>query len=90
MTPHIVKNEADADKIKQAEAARMNWCLGDVVAMTSDNSLRRRCSEWSDTETEVIYPDLNPRGEKAISSGRKNSGAGDCSRAVCPSQFGIE
>ena len=64
MTPHIVTNEADADKIREAEAARMNWCLSDVVAMTGDNSLRPRGSEWSDKETDVIYPDLNPRGEK--------------------------
>ena len=49
MTPHIVRNEADADAIKRAEAARMSWCLGDVVedlrrgrAARADRRLVRR------------------------------------------------
>ena len=36
MTPHIVQNEADADAIKRVEAARMHWCLGDVIAIHGD------------------------------------------------------
>jgi general secretion pathway protein D len=74
MTPHIVKNESDADKIKQIEAARMNWCLADVIAMTGDDSLRRRCGEWSDNETQVIYPDLDPRALKPYPSDGKPFG----------------
>ncbi|MFZ1936976.1 MAG: secretin N-terminal domain-containing protein, partial [Thermoguttaceae bacterium] len=58
MTPHIVKNEADADAIKQVEAARMSWCLCDVTAMYGEAGLRKRCDNWSDAETKVIYPDL--------------------------------
>jgi hypothetical protein len=64
MTPHIVRNETQADEIKKIEAARMNWCLGDVIAITGDISLRPRSGDWSDKDTEVIYPDLNPRAEK--------------------------
>ncbi|MBL9125004.1 MAG: hypothetical protein JNG90_15310, partial [Planctomycetaceae bacterium] len=28
LTPHVVRSEADAERIKQLEAARMSWCLG--------------------------------------------------------------
>ena len=58
MTPHIVKNEADADAIKRAEAARMSWCLCDVTAIYGEAGLRKRTDNWSDSETKVIYPDL--------------------------------
>jgi type II secretion system protein D len=64
MTPHIVFNEAQADVIKKIEAARMNWCLGDVIEMTGDIGLRPRNGDWPDSDTEVIYPDVNPRAEK--------------------------
>jgi hypothetical protein len=64
MTPHIVKDISKADEIKQVEAARMNWCLGDVIAMTGDIGLRPRNGDWPDSDTEVIYPDVNPRAEK--------------------------
>lgn len=61
MTPHIVKNEADAEAIKRAEAARMSWCLRDVTAIHGEAGLRRRTDEWTDSETVVIYPDLKPQ-----------------------------
>jgi type II secretion system protein D len=57
MTPHIVKSEADADKIRRAEAARMSWCLADVVQIYGEAGLRRRTDEWSDAETRTIFPD---------------------------------
>ncbi len=59
MTPTIVKNEAEADAIKRAEAARMSWCLRDVTAMHGEAGLRNRRDEWSDAETKAVYPDLN-------------------------------
>ena len=64
MTPHIVRNEGQADEIKKIEAARMNWCLSDVISLCDDKSLRRRSDDWSNQDTEVIYPDSNPRAEK--------------------------
>jgi general secretion pathway protein D len=60
MTPHIVRGEAEADAIKQAEAARMSWCLSDVVKIHGDAGLRGRCDNWSDAETQVVYPDMKP------------------------------
>jgi general secretion pathway protein D len=58
MTPHIVRSEADADAIKQAEAARMSWCLCDVMKVYGDAGLRGRTDDWSDAETQVVYPDM--------------------------------
>jgi general secretion pathway protein D len=58
MTPHIVRNESEADAIRQREAARMSWCLCDVTAIYGEAGLRKRGDNWSDAETKVIYPDL--------------------------------
>ncbi|OHB72601.1 MAG: hypothetical protein A2V70_09340 [Planctomycetes bacterium RBG_13_63_9] len=62
MTPHIVRSEADSEMIRQVEAARMSWCLCDVLELCDDPTLRSRSGEWSDAETNVVYPDLNPGG----------------------------
>ena len=57
MTPHIVRNQADAEAIKRTEAAKMTWCLSDVTAMYGEAGLRRRTDVWTDGEVPVIYPD---------------------------------
>jgi type II secretory pathway component GspD/PulD (secretin) len=57
MTPHIIRNEADAEALKQAEVARINWCLCDVIEIHGDPGVRGRSDEWTDAETIVIYPD---------------------------------
>jgi len=57
MTPHIVKNEADADKIRRTEAARMSWCLSDVTRIHGEAGLRQRTDAWADSEVTTIYPD---------------------------------
>jgi hypothetical protein len=61
MTPHIVRNEADAEAIKRAEAARMSWCLCDVTTIYGEAGLRKRTDPWTDAETKVIYPDMKPQ-----------------------------
>ena len=66
LTPHVVRNEADADKIKQAEAARMNWCLSDIRKMHGDSGLRFRNDDWADTEVPIVYPDMNPLGAELV------------------------
>ncbi len=63
MTPHIVKNEEDAERVKQAEIARMHWCLADVIEIHGDGGLRGRTDQWNDSETTTIYPDLTPNAE---------------------------
>ncbi|HTQ38122.1 MAG TPA: secretin N-terminal domain-containing protein [Pirellulales bacterium] len=62
LTPHVVRNEDDADRIKQAEAARMSWCLGDVIKLNGPSGLRTRKDDFSDSETTVVYPELHPDG----------------------------
>jgi len=64
MTPHIVNNEQDADRVRQMEAARMSWCLGDVVAIHGDAGLRGRGDDWGDDEVPTIYPDLSPTADQ--------------------------
>ena len=58
MSPHIVDNEEDADKIKQVESSRMSWVLGDVMEIHGDVGVRARGDQWEDGETTVVYPDL--------------------------------
>ena len=60
MTPHIVRNEADAEAIKRTEAAKMTWCLSDVTKIYGEAGLRTRKDEWMDHEVPVIYPDAGP------------------------------
>ncbi len=59
LTPHVIRDQDDAETIKQVEAARMNWCLCDVLKLTDDAGLRSRSDEWLDSETHVVYPDIN-------------------------------
>ena len=70
MTPHIVRNEADADAIKQAEAARMSWCLCDVTNIHGEAGLRRRTDDWSDGEIHDGLP-----GREAAAAGRPAAAA---------------
>ena len=67
LTPHVVRNEADAERIKQLESSRMSWCLGDAEKLQGDMGIRKRGSaEFDDVETKVIYPDLDPRGTNPV------------------------
>lgn len=67
LTPRVVRNESEANQVKQAEAARMSWCLGDVENLHGDTGIHRRGeTEMDYGETTVIYPDLNPRGVEII------------------------
>lgn len=64
MTPHIVTNEQDADRVRQMEAARMSWCMGDVVAIHGEAGLRGRGDDWGDDEVPTVYPDLAPTADR--------------------------
>ncbi len=70
MTPHVVRNEEDAERIKKVEAARIHWCLSDVIEAHGEAGLRTRRDEWSDAEVPVIYPDAKP-GANAVPHGGK-------------------
>ncbi len=60
MTPRIVDDVEDAEKIKRIEAARMHWCLCDVMALHDGDGLGARGPSWFDGNAAVIYPDLDP------------------------------
>jgi type II secretion system protein D len=60
MTPTIVKSEEDIDRLRRSEAARMSWCLADVIQIHGDIGVRGRYDHWHDCETTVVYPDLDP------------------------------
>lgn len=65
LTPHVIRNPLDAERLKQIEAARMHWTAADVVDFTGDPTLMAEAdsSKILDIDTQVIYPDNNPRGE---------------------------
>ncbi len=60
MTPHIVKNQSEADALRRAEAAKMTWCINDVTKIYGEAGLRRRSDHWTDAEVPVVYPDGGP------------------------------
>jgi hypothetical protein len=67
MTPHIVRNEADMQRLKQAEFSRISWCEadifeihGDINAFTGPVSHSLESDQW-----QVVYPDVDPRGSLA-------------------------
>jgi len=59
MTPRIVYSEVDAERIKQIETARMDWCLADVIDMHGVTNLNSRGSLGLEGGA-VIYPDDDP------------------------------
>jgi hypothetical protein len=63
LTPHVVRTPEDAELIKRTEAARMNWCLGEVHEIHGPTGIYddRDMSEWHG-QGEVVYPDTNPQG----------------------------
>lgn len=65
MTPHIVRTKEDAERIRQVEAARIHWCLTDMLEFSEGRALRGRSDQWEDWETQVIYPDMDPAGRGA-------------------------
>ncbi|WP_197525375.1 secretin N-terminal domain-containing protein [Pseudobythopirellula maris] len=60
MTPRVIRNELDAEMLKQVESSRMTWVLGDVVQMHGPSGLRGRCDEWGDGDCEACYPSQMP------------------------------
>ncbi|CAK9101165.1 Secretin GspD 2 (General secretion pathway protein D 2) (GspD) (GspD-beta secretin) (Type II secretion system protein D 2) (T2SS protein D) [Durusdinium trenchii] len=61
LTPHVVRDEADAERIRQIESARMHWCMADVVKLHGDGTVCHRgdCVHCQNGG-EVIYPDGMP------------------------------
>jgi len=62
LTPHVVGSPEDLDRIKQAEAARMNWCLADVHEIHGPTGIYEEGETYFYGQGEVVYPDRNPNG----------------------------
>ncbi len=64
LTPKVIRNAKDNERLKQAEMARMSWCAADVYDMQGDIDymIDPGLLLPSEAETEVIYPDQDPRG----------------------------
>ncbi|MGM0485448.1 MAG: type II secretion system protein GspD, partial [Planctomycetota bacterium] len=66
LTPRVIQNPEDAEAMKQAEFARMNWCAADVYELYGDIGMdfQPNLSVPRDgSDTEIIYPHMSPRGE---------------------------
>ncbi|HVX10337.1 MAG TPA: secretin N-terminal domain-containing protein [Pirellulales bacterium] len=84
MTPHIIRNQADAERVKRAEAGRISWCLADVAKVHGDGGLRNRHDEWLDKEIPTIYPDMDPTGNVAPGTEQVPTPIGEPTRGGAP------
>jgi hypothetical protein len=58
-----VNNEYEMERIKQAEYARMNWCLADVIEMHGDVGGNAGTFQ---SDCDVIYPDQEPTAAEIV------------------------
>jgi type II secretion system protein D len=69
MTPHIVTSDEELEMLNQAEAARMSWCLADVIDAHGDPGFGPgRADSW-DAGTPVIFPSVDPTAESVLTPG---------------------
>ncbi len=63
LTPHIIRNSEDSDRITQLETARISWCCADVHAIHGVAGLCNvtDCPACA-AEIPALYPDFDPRG----------------------------
>jgi len=73
LTPHVVRSEADMERLKQTEMARMSWCACDVFNLHGEiidepivDSLFSNSRQ--DDDVMVIYPHEDPRGQGVLQS----------------------
>jgi type II secretion system protein D len=56
LTPHVVRNKADEERVRQLETSRMHWCLRDMQQIHGD------MGDSAPQNVPTVYPDTNPRG----------------------------
>ena len=61
LTPHIVRDETDINRINSEEYARMSWCLGNVLETHGDIGPRDPLAEMF--EEEIVYSQFAPEGQ---------------------------
>jgi hypothetical protein len=76
LTPYVIRNAADGERIKQLETARMSWCCADVhaihgVAGLCDITACPMCA----AQVPAYYPDFDPRGLQPNNSSLYEPGA---------------
>ncbi|MCX7426828.1 MAG: hypothetical protein NTW96_14520 [Planctomycetia bacterium] len=61
MTPWVVRGPEEAERVKRREAARMNWCLGDVNSMHGDTGLYDLGNDasYAGRTPPAVYPDMD-------------------------------
>jgi len=74
LTPRVIRSESDAEMIKQVESSRMSWVLSDVVNMHGPSGLRSRCDDWTDADTEAVYPTQIPGMDGSFDNGSIEGG----------------
>ena len=84
MTPHIIRNQADAERVKRLEAGRISWCLADVQKIHGEAGLRGRGDDWLDKEIPTIYPDMDPTGGAGSGAEQVPAPAGQPARGPLP------
>lgn len=86
LTPHVVRDAREAEQIKQVEAARMSWCLGDVVDLHGPMGVPGEYVPAGGS-TPVIYPDYDIRGEEKKKPGDVDATILENSSLPPPSQI---
>ncbi len=84
LTPRVIRNASDAERLKQVETARMSWCAADVFDLHGEYLDNPEFAELVEEEGswDVIYPDVDPRGR---SEGSPQPGAEEPSPSVLES-----
>jgi type II secretion system protein D len=63
LTPYVIRNPEDSERISQMEMARMSWCAADVYSLAGEITMPLETNPAFHEPTEVIYPHIDPRGE---------------------------
>lgn len=88
LTPHVVRSQEEASRLKQIEASRMNWCLGDVQQLHGDCRICQRGDcEHCEAATQVIYPDLDPTGTIELETIPTPTGLPEPTESISPPFF---
>ena len=63
LTPHVIKDDEQMERMKHLESSRMHWCLADVTEMFGDTGLYDVTDgSQDDGARTVVYPDADPIG----------------------------